>query len=46
MTEPMSTQKLFHEIVVCSKPPIKKIGISYYESRLLKVKIKLILIDF
>ena len=35
MTEYMSTQKLFHTIVVLSKAPIEKIGICYYESGLL-----------
>ena len=41
----MSTQNLFHTIVVYSKPSIKKKkknGICYLESGLLKVEIRLI----
>ena len=40
----MSTQNLFHTIVVYSKPSIKKKknGIGYLESGLLKVEIRLI----
>ena len=29
MTESVSTQKLFHAIVVHSKPPLEEIGINY-----------------
>ena len=41
MTKSASTQKLFHSVVVPSKPPIKKINICYYESRSLKIEIRL-----
>ena len=37
----MGTQKLFHGIVVHSKPLIEKIIICYLESGLIKVEIRL-----